>query len=179
MKIYRTPLYPALMVRLPGPARRSVKASGGYFNVPDEDVESFEKFIAARPQYQIVESEGSVLPGTRTATTGPVNPYDPASADGAPQGVQTAPEPMSDSERNPEKVKVESLENLTVPTLRARLAGLGLPSDGGKTTLVKRLADATDTPTGLGDETTPTPVTAATSAEDFLSTLPDETPDES
>lgn len=52
MNTYRSPNYPALMIRIPDTGR-NIKATGGVFTVADEDVEAFEKVIAARPHYKI------------------------------------------------------------------------------------------------------------------------------
>lgn len=159
MKTYKTPLYPALMARLPGEGRRNVKAAGGYFNVADEDVADFEKFIAARPHYRIVAVEdttdrGPVGGSTDGETVVPAPDPEMTTADGSEHGIVIQPEPTSESELHPERVSVEMLEQLNVPTLKERLEGLGLATDGRKAVLVKRLADATNTPAGLGDGTT-------------------------
>lgn len=146
MKIYKTPLYPALMARLPGEGRRNVKAAGGYFNVADEDVADFEAFVAQRPHYQISAVASDPAPSDE-----PGDAVDPV---GSEHGVVVQPEPITESERHPEQVTVESLDSLTVPVLRERLQGLGLDDQGRKAVLVKRLADATNTATGLGDDVT-------------------------
>ena len=139
MKTYRSPIYPALMIRLPGDGRRSVKASGGYFNVEDDDVEAFEKVIAARPEYRIAPVDGN---GNVTI---------PADAAGVSTfGLETArsvkqPEPVSEIEVHPEMASEPiDLDKLNVPELRERLEGLGLDSTGRKAVLVERLQAASD-----------------------------------
>lgn len=155
MNIYRSPLYPALMVRLPGDGRRNIKASGGVFNVADADVEAFEAFIAARPHYQITltgtqEEQPDAASATSLETT----------TDNT--GTVTPPEPMSESEKHPELVSVESIEALNVPTLQERLQGLGLPFDGRKAVLVKRYADALGIDAADADDSTNDPDTTDT-----------------
>ena len=145
MNIYRSPLYPALMIRLPGDGRRNVKASGGIFNVAERDVEDFEAIIAKRPHYKIeLVSTANAEPATDSSLE--------VTEETADTVVQ--PEPMSESELEPEKVTVESLEALNVPVLRERLQGLGLPDDGRKAVLVKRLADAMDLDAADADDGT-------------------------
>ena len=148
MNTYRSPVYPALMINL-GDGRK-VKAAGGYFEVEDEDVSRFEEIMRERPQYRIVQQsresrrdEG--VTGTMTSLDGEPAP---TTAAGDPHGTVTQPEPMSAAERHPELVTVETLEALNVPTLRERLQGLGLDDTGRKAVLVRRLAEATNTPTG-------------------------------
>ena len=153
MNIYRTPLYPALMIRLPGDGRRNIKASGGLFNVADEDVEAFEKVVAERPHYKIElvsrqedqpEQSGQIsADGTVTLQT----------AAGEVDSV-VQPEAISESEREPEKVTLAEIESRNVPTLQERLQGLGLPDDGRKAVLVKRYADAIGVAPATGDDST-------------------------
>lgn len=164
MKTYRTPLYPALAVRLPGGDRRTVKAAGGYFNVKDEDVADFEAIMAKRPHYRVTavdapEQRGPI--GGSTADGETVVPApdaaEVADADGSEHGVVVQPEPVSLSNLHPELVSVEMLEQLNVPTLKARLEERGLATDGRKAVLIQRLAEATNTPTGVSDGTTDDP----------------------
>jgi hypothetical protein len=146
MKIYKSPVYPALMIHVPvaDGGRRPVKASGGYFNVPDDLTDGFEAVVAERPQYRI-EYVGTGAEPESDATQ-------PTDAEGSENGIVVQPEPVSESEKNPEMATVETLEQLNVGQLKERLEGLGLPTDGRKAVLVKRLADATNTSTGLGDD---------------------------
>lgn len=152
MKTYRSPVYPALAVRV---GDHNVKASGGYFTIEDEDVEAFEAFIANRPLYRIEEAAGrdrsedtrvAGVTGTLTTTSGKAT-----TAAGDPHGAVNHPEPMSDSERHPETVKIESFEAMNVPTLRARLEEIGEDSRGNKPQLIERLVAATNTPDGESD----------------------------
>lgn len=176
MKTYKTPVYPALAVRLPGEGRRTVKAAGGFFNVADEDVADFEAVMAKRPHYRITAVEappaedrapiGAATDGREVVPTTEADEIDTeidatddaadevTDADGSEHGIVVQPEPISESERHPETVTVEMLEQLNVPTLRERLEAKGLPSDGRKAVLVQRLAEATDTPTGVSDGST-------------------------
>lgn len=175
MKTYKSPVYPALMVRLPGEGRRSVKAAGGYFNVEDDDVPAFEALMAKRPHYRIREvhadlgrqiggqadETGTVAPAPESDVDDEIDAADDAAdaadADGSEHGIVVQADGVTDVERHPEMVSIEMLEALNVPTLRARLEERGLPTDGRKAVLVKRLADATNTPTGLGDNVTDDP----------------------
>jgi hypothetical protein len=137
MKTYRSPIYPALAIRLPGTGR-NMKATGGYFEIADEDVEAFEKVMAERPHYQVTSSDGRAIATDTGAAATP----------GAEHGTVTRPEPMSASEQHPELASVETLETLTVPQLRERLEGLELDTTGTKNVLINRLAEATNVPTG-------------------------------
>lgn len=141
MKTYRSPVYPALTMKLPE-AGKSVKASGGYFNVDDENVEEFESLIAKRRHYRIVPVEENPK-----VIDAPVESIPTTAAD----GIVVQPEPISESERHPENVQVESLEQLKVPELKERLEALGLSTEGLKNDLIERLAAATDVPDGQQD----------------------------
>lgn len=144
MNRYRSPLYPALMVRLPGEGRRNIKAAGGVFNVAEEDVEAFEAFVAERPHYKI-ELVGTQADETPTATL---------NVSGADTGSVTPPEPASDSEKDPSLVVAPTVEALKVPELRERLEAAGLPSEGRKPELVERLTSAITAGEAAGVETT-------------------------
>lgn len=153
MNIYRSPLYPALMIRLPGDGRRNIKASGGLFNVASEDVEAFEALIAERPHYKIelvgtqedIEEQHGVITDDGSQTL---------NVDSTKVDSVTQPEPMSISERWPELVSVESIEALNVPTIQERLRDAGLPDDGRKAVLVQRLADALGLAAASADDRT-------------------------
>lgn len=154
MKVYRTPIYPALMVKL---GEKSIKASGGLFDIEDEDVAAFEKFIAKRPHYRITPYAGD--PNTSPdpdnlgereliRQNGGVLPEPVPN----PHGEVTQPEPISASERQPEIVETpESLANYSNDYLRAQLTERGLPAGGNHSQLVQRLADAMELQTGGPD----------------------------
>lgn len=146
MKVYKSPVYAALMIHIPGPNGEragSVKAAGGFFNVPDSLVDGFEAVIAERPHYKIEYVGTAADPVESTAVT---------TTEGAEHGAVVPPESLTDAEKHPEKVTVESLEQLKVPELDARLEKLGLPTDGLKADKIVRLAEATNTATGQNDE---------------------------
>lgn len=123
MKTYKSPVYPALMIRLPGDGRRNIKASGGVFNVPDEDVKAFEKLIAARPHYKITPADGTA----------------PAS-----------PTRITDVEKNPEEAKVVTPDSMSKAALVEALEARGIATSGNRSVLIQRLKDAIEA--GEGDE---------------------------
>jgi hypothetical protein len=153
MQTYRSPVYPALMVKLPGETRRDVKASGGYFQVEDEDVEAFEAFIATRPHYRITPADAPgpwnerrvVSPdATDDEASDALSEEEQAAAEAArvADNAVTQPEAITDIERHPENVAEENLDSFSIEELQAILTEMGLETNGRKAVLIKRIVAA-------------------------------------
>lgn len=145
MKTYRTPIYPALMLRV---GSKNVKASGGLFEIEDEDVEAFEALVAQRPHYRIrayPETDTSPDPdelGIVEMRRQGLDEPDPVPVAGAEHGLQTRDEPMSESERHPENAKVRTVDSMTPQELGKALMDRKLPTTGDIPALRERLAAA-------------------------------------
>ncbi len=129
MKTYDSPVYPALMVKLPS---GSLKAMGGVFHVPADQVDEFEAFVAERPHYQI----------RYTGTTEDAEP-EPIGPDIATSDTITQPEPMSAGEKHPELAAFDpdALGDKTNAELNDMLETRGLPTGGTKAELIARLTE--------------------------------------
>jgi hypothetical protein len=139
MKTYRSPVYPALAVRL---GDKRFKFSGGLLSVPDDDVEDLDAFAAKRPEYQITEV---VLEGSDAAPAGVVTDTQ-TRLNGEPVTPTTVvdPQPISESQLHPENVttSAEYLENKTNAQLAEMLAQRGLMTGGNKAEHTARLKAA-------------------------------------
>lgn len=142
MKTYKSPVYPALMVRLPSD-RRAIKAEGGFFNVKDADVDEFEAWANTYPHYRIEyvgtapePEHGAVAEGQVTAE---------------PHGVTVTEPGITEVERHPEMAKLDLIDNRSNAELRTELKALGQPTSGNRDALLARLAEATESPDGKSD----------------------------
>jgi hypothetical protein len=132
MKVYRSPVYPAIQVRL---GNRRIRATAGYVNVQDADVETFEEWAAKRPHYKITDEDGNLI--TRR------DPRRERRAEERPPEDRVFVAPgITESEANPEMVSEQSVDSLSVPELRDALREKGLPTTGNRAVLIDRLAKA-------------------------------------
>lgn len=134
MKVYNSPVYPAIQVRL---GNRRIRAMAGFINVKDEDVEEFEFWASKRPHYKITDEDGhEISRETARRERKPEPTY-------SPNRVFVAPG-ITDSERDPTMVSEQSLDSLSVPELKEALREKDLPVSGNRAVLIDRLAQADD-----------------------------------